>query len=148
MSSTVQEDCWKTVSETAKISIAKIKGAKVLVIYFSLSSYPPWLCLQNRLPSEFGMLTAAYSPKSDKFAGRRVNSESSQLFHIEFSAGWFSAKKRAPQLECPPYWTNMASCDFHMLPKPKMSLKGPHIETQNNVTGLLKGIQEYDFWEC
>jgi hypothetical protein len=75
------------------------------------------------------MLTAEYSPKSEKSQEERWIFNHHNSFHIAFSAECFSAKKQAPEFECPPYSTNKALYDFSMLPKPKVSLKGSHFES-------------------
>jgi hypothetical protein len=49
----------------------------------------------------------------------------------------------------PPYWLDLVPCDFALLSKSKMKLKGRHLETVSDIQresqAVLNSIKENDF---
>jgi hypothetical protein len=77
---------------------------------------------------------------------------SSALAHDVLTVREFLAKKSIMKLDHPPYYPDLAPCDFWLFPKLKTALKGhrfPDIaDIQGHATIVLQSIPEEEFQKC
>ena len=72
--------------------------------------------------------------------------------HKAISVRQLLVKKQITALDHPPYFPDLAPCDFWIFPKLKAMMKGTHFlsleEIKASVTRELKRLKEEDFTKC